>query len=158
MLYHPPFLKLSSKLTAPGSSGHTLHSLSSNRGHSLSQHPLSSRRHLVKVFAVPAQARLHSTSGRNQQHSFGSILVLCCWLRFASQLTAGVFSVSLAEASVLCRNALHCLYILLWGCSTYFQTYHGVYTRATLQQTVSVLHVHVLILLFFSRNLNYSSA
>lgn len=61
--------------------------------------------------------------------------MLCCWLRFASQPTAGVLSVSLAEASVVCRNALHCLYILLWGCSTYFLTYHGMCTRATLQQS-----------------------
>lgn len=86
MLYHPPFLKFSSKPAPPGSSGYTLHSLSSNRGRSLSQQ--ETRGHGT----VPAQARLHSTSGRNQQHCVGSVLVLCCWLRFASQLTAGVFS------------------------------------------------------------------
>lgn len=92
------------------------------------------RRHLGKVLSVPAQARLHSISGRNQQHFIGSILVLCCRLRFASQPTAEVFSVSLIETSVVCRKGLRCLYILLWGCSTYFQTYHGVCTWATLQQ------------------------
>lgn len=145
MLYHPPFLKFSSKPAPPGSSGYTLHSLSSNRGRSLSQQETPGQG------TVPAQARLHSTSGRNQQHCVGSVLVLCCWLRFASQLTAGVFSVSLLEASVVCRNGL-CSGVVALSRPTMDCVSELLCSKQC------VLHVHILTLLYFSRNRNYSSA